>query len=93
MLLSLNLAYEYFLPAEPVYILFQSARHRVDRTQTILNLIRSRLRLDIMLLGIFCQMVKSHVIAHITFVFGIADLVLLGNTGTDKGRGVLPAAP
>lgn len=84
MFFALNLADKHLLPAEPVYILFETAGHRIDRAQTVLNLIWCRVCFDIMTSGIVCQMVKRYIITHITFIFRIADLIFFRDAGTDK---------
>ncbi len=85
----LDLADKHILSQKPVYIFLQPAGRRINRTQTILRLIRTGLPLNMMLPDITHQMLKGDIILDHPLILRLFHLELLGDTGTDKCKFIL----
>ena len=86
MALSLNLPDKYILSAEPVDILLQSSRHRIDRAETVFDLIADPRSTDPVLPAVIHQMIECHIIRNIAVCIRIGNLVLLRNARTDERK-------
>ena len=86
MALSLNLPDKYILSAEPVDILLQSSRHRIDRAETVFDLIADPRSTDPVLPAVIHQVIECHIIRNIAVCIRIGNLVLLRNARTDERK-------
>ena len=83
-LVAFHLADKYITAEQPVNVLLQTAGHRVDRTESVLDLILDLLAADIVLTHIFHQMLESNIVIDISVRIGIVDLILLRDAGADE---------